>query len=186
MAWLGLGLLGAAGCSGAPPQARYMTVDGDGSGSTVDADGDSSTSLGNVHFRQNLCAGYSLKPEYGQISYDHLQRFLTQQGFQVRVEYARRDLVYLDVSGNGIPEHRLRVAILDDNVRAGRELHEAILEHGAGAWGVHRANLAVLAPIGSTHQVAYFTTRSKLVCWGEVMMAGRDDTFVLAGGYREP
>jgi hypothetical protein len=123
---------------------------------------------------------------YGKLPVGDLESFLTRQGFQVRAGHARRDLVYLDVSGNGFHEHRLRVAILDDNAQAGRELHEAILEHGPGAWGVHRGNLAVLAPIGSVSQVVFFSTRSKLACWGEVMVAGRDDTFVLAGGYREP
>jgi hypothetical protein len=87
-------------------------------------------------------------------------------------------------AGGEIPA-RLRVAVLPNAQLAGRELHEALLEHGPGSWGVHRSNLAVLAPIGSPDQVVAFATKTQLACWGVITTSGRDDTFVITGGYTE-
>ena len=81
---------------------------------------------------------------------------------------------------------RLRVAILPDAPAAGRDLHEAILQHGTGSWGVHRGNLAVLAPIGDPDEIVSFAAKTKLACWGVLTLAGRDDSFVTPGGYFEP
>lgn len=183
-AWVSVAL---GGCGGST-QAAYLR-DGDSAFAerqTRDADGDSSLSLGDAHFNAELCRGFDLTPKYDPIDAGELEDFLRKQGYQVELTSARPDLVYLDVSGNGEQKVRLRVAILEDRAHAGRDLHEAILQHGPGSWGVHRSNLAVLAPIGSMTQVVTFAGRSRLACWGELMMAGRDDTFVVAGGYREP
>ena len=68
---------------------------------------------------------------------------------------------------------------------AGRELAEAIAQHGPGSWGVHRSNIAVLGPLGDTDHDLAFAARVKLVCWGVFTIAGQDDTVVIPGGYRE-
>jgi hypothetical protein len=60
-----------------------------------------------------------------------------------------------------------------------------LLEHGSGAWGVHRSNLAVLGPAGSHADDVTFAAKTKLACWGVFTIAGRDDTFVVPGGYTE-
>src|SRR5262249_59615197 len=116
----------------------------------------------------------------------NLIEFLSRQQYDVRVERPRSDLVYLNVTGAGTEGPvRLRVAILKSSAEAGRELHEAILQHGPGSWGVHRSNLAVLAPIGDADEVVSFAVKTKLACWGVLTMAGLDDTFVVPGGYLE-
>lgn len=138
-----------------------------------------------LRFKASVCRDFDLTPETKELGHQDLARFLGQRGYEVKTHRAREDLVYMEVTRKGQQPIRLRVAILEDSVTAGRSLHEAILEHGPGAWGVHRGNIAVLAPIGSTQKIVYFAALSKLACWGELMLAGRDDAFAIPGGYRE-
>src|SRR5258708_15311835 len=114
-----------------------------------------SAELGEARLRPDVCQGVvENAPDRAHLDHTALVQFLVRQGFQTNVTRARSDLVYVDVadSGGGEPT-RLRVAILDDAPAAGQDLHHAILQHGPGAWGVHRSNLAVLAPIGSLGQI---------------------------------
>jgi len=74
---------------------------------------------------------------------------------------------------------------LDNADQAGSELHEALLQHGEGAWGVHRSNLAALIPTGPYTEALAFAAKTKLACWGVFTAAGTDDTFVVPGGYFE-
>ena len=111
---------------------------------------------------------------------------MSKQQLDVRVERPRSDLTYLIVTGAGTESPvRLRVAILKNADEAGRELHEAILQHGPGSWGVRRSNLAVLGPIGTLEDDLTFAAKTKLSCWGMFMTAGRDDTYAVPGAYRE-
>jgi hypothetical protein len=127
------------------------------------------------------------KPESARLDEAALVSFLQHNGYETRTVRARGDLVYVDVlnAGNGNQPVRLRVAVLDDAQAAANDLHSAILEHGPGSWGVHRSNLAVLAPIGDMSQILEFAGKSKLACWGVLTVAGRDDDFVVPGGYME-
>jgi hypothetical protein len=125
-------------------------------------------------------------PESKKLDEGNLIEFLARQQLDVRVERPRSDLIYLNVTGAGTQSPvRLRVAILKSADEAGRELHEAILQHGPGSWGVRRANLAVLGPIGSLQDDLTFAAKTKLSCWGMFMTAGRDDTYAVPGAYRE-
>ncbi|MCB9589724.1 MAG: hypothetical protein H6718_30195 [Polyangiaceae bacterium] len=181
---LGSALLGCGG----PSQAVYLTETNRGYAreNTEGFDEESgSMKPGGVRLNAKACEGYDLQPDYKSLSYQELVQFLQQRGFKVKVTQRRSDLVYLDLTGKGDSVVRLRVATLGDAQEAGRDLHQAILEHGPGTWGVHRSNLAVLGPIGNTEKVVYFAVRSKLACWGELMIAGRDDLFVIPGGYQE-
>lgn len=144
-----------------------------------------SGSLGELRFKPSVCRGESLKPEFEPLTEESLARFLRAKGYEVRRIRARSDLIYLEIRHSNGTDLRLRIAILKDANAAGRELHEAILEHGPGSWGFHRSNLAVLAPIGSLGQIISFATDSKVACWGVVTAAGLDDTFVIPGGYTE-
>ena len=132
-----------------------------------------------------VCEGESLTPEFGTLNEEDLVTFLEKHGYKTRIVRARRDLVYVDAFTSGDDFVRLRVALLPSPAAAGRELHEAILDHGPGSWGVHRSNLAVLAPIGSYAQIISFASESKLSCWGVLTVAGLDDTLVVPGGYME-
>lgn len=171
-----------AACGESAPPTAYMTTPGGG-----DRYSRGSMTLGEVHLRSDVCQGVAEnRPESAHLDEGALAAFLQRQGFQTSVIRARSDLVYLDVTGAGGERPvRLRVAILDDARGAAADLHKALLEHGDGSWGVHRSNLAVLAPIGSVDQILEFAGRSKLACWGVLTVAGRDDDFVVPGGYME-
>jgi hypothetical protein len=142
--------------------------------------------LDQLRFKEGLCGGEPMKPERAKLAVGDVIAFLKRQNLDVRVERPRADLVYAVVNGAGTSGPvRLRIAILDDAEAAGLELHEAILEHGQGSWGVHRSNLAVLGPIGDHRDDIVFAAKTKLACWGVFTIAGRDDSFVVPGGYLE-
>jgi hypothetical protein len=139
-----------------------------------------------LRFRSSTCEGENLEPDVARLEPNHLIRFLERQSIAVQIERPRADLTYLVLSGVGTAEPvRLRVAILENANLAGEELHAAMLQHGTGSWGVRRSNLAVLGPVGSAEDDLAFAGKTKLSCWGVFSMAGRDDTIVVPGGYRE-
>lgn len=142
--------------------------------------------LGDLVFRREVCEGEDLTPEYDRLDENDLIRFLEARKVKLRVERPRDDLAYLIVDdGRTKQPARLRVAILENADEAGRELAEAIAQHGNGSWGVHRSNLAVLGPVGDTSHDLAFAAETKLVCWGVFTIVGSRDTVVIPGGYRE-
>jgi hypothetical protein len=172
----------AAGCGEPPPPTAYLTTPG-GGGSYARA----SLSLGEARLRPEVCKDVQEnKPDQTHLDENAVASFLQRQGLQTSIVRARSDLVYIDVTNAG-GDHpvRLRVAVLEDARAAGADLHKAILDHGDGSWGVHRSNLAVLGPIGSVDQILEFAGKTKLACWGVLTVAGRDDDFVIPGGYME-
>lgn len=187
---LGCFLLGATACSvsggaqlNSQPtgniSARVRDVDPDDLGK-----GNSSRGLDDTRFRREVCQDVDTRPDYSHLTAEHFLNQLKAAGLEFTVEKAREDLIYVDVkSSNGVS--RFRVATLPSAPEAGRHLHEAILQHGPGSWGVHRSNLAVLGPVGDSEQVIDFAATTKLCCWGVLTVAGRDDTFVIPGGYLE-
>ncbi|HET9958727.1 MAG TPA: hypothetical protein VFQ61_29745 [Polyangiaceae bacterium] len=175
----------ATGCGPAPmlrmtDGSNYRSFVQDRSGGAPTED------LSRLRFRPELCQGEDLRPETATLDELHLVRFLEKQGIDVRVERPRADLTYLLISGQGTQTPiRVRVAILTDADAAGRELHEAMLQHGPGSWGVHRSNLAVLGPIGEPADNMTFAAKTKLACWGVFSVTGTDDAFTVPGAYRE-
>lgn len=148
--------------------------------------GSAGSDLADWQFKPGLCQGDNLDQDVGLLNENDFIGFLNKQGLDTRIERQREDLVYVNVTGAGLSSPvRLRVAILKSADEAGRDLHEAILQHGEGSWGVHRANLAVLGPIGDPTDDVAFAAKSKLACWGVFTIAGRDDSFVVPGGYFE-
>ncbi len=142
--------------------------------------------LAALQFKPGLCDGENLRQEVAPLTEASFLSFLERQGLDVRVERQRADLVYANLTGGGAATPvRMRIAILNSADEAGRELHEAILQHGKGSWGVHRSNLAVLGPIGQPEDDLAFAARTKLACWGVFTIAGTDDTFVVPGAYLE-
>lgn len=142
--------------------------------------------LAEVRFNPNLCSGEPMTPDHTRLDENNLVQFLSRQHLDVRIDRPRADLVYLNITGAGTDAPvRMRVAILDTPDLAGNELHEALLQHGEGAWGVHRSNLAALVAFGTYSESIAFAAKTKLACWGVFTTAGRDDTFVVPGGYLE-
>lgn len=148
---------------------------------------DGRLSLGEMRLQASVCNGIDVKPEYATLDEQSIVKFLKARGLPVRMERARADLFYVELQVNPETDEwaRLRVAVLQSPVQAGRELHDAVLQHGPGSWGIHRANLAVLGPIGSVPDIIAFVGKTKLSCWGVLTVAGRDDSFVVPGNYRE-
>jgi hypothetical protein len=160
---------------------------------------------GSRRLRESLCATAAL-PAVAGGNDDALVAFLEARGLAVRTLRERSDLVYLDVaprnsasapgaappgaspsgaaspSGRGV---RLRVATLPTAAEAGQELHRALLQQGQGAWGVRRGNVAVLAERAPFEVALSFAAETGLACWGVLTVAGRDDAFVVPGGYQE-
>jgi len=175
--------LAASGCSSALRASDQLA------GRTyVEGFGGESRSVvpGRVRLRASVCADVPLAEERRALHYDDFVQFLRNRGYQCSESKARPDLVYVDVTGPGLPESvRFRVAVLASAGDAGRDLHLAVLQHGKGRWGVHRSNLAVLGPEGTYDDILAFAARSKLACWGVLTLVGLDDTFVIPGGYAE-
>lgn len=146
--------------------------------------GDRSTGLAKLRFKENTCNGYDLSPEKDLLTIDSLKAHLRYRAISFTVTPERDDLHLFDLDIKG-EKAQLRVATLKSSREAGRHLHTALLEHGQGYWGVHRGNLAVLAPAGSANETTGFAIKTGLLCWGVYTQAGRDDTFVIPGGYFE-
>jgi hypothetical protein len=147
---------------------------------------DSPEELGALVFRDKVCAGQELSPIYDRLDESDLLGFLQRRNLKVSVERPRLDLAYLLVDDQRTRKPaRLRVAILGNADEAGRELADAMVEHGEGSWGVHRSNLAVLGPVGDTTHDLAFAAEIGLACWGVFTVRGEKDTFVIPGGYRE-
>jgi hypothetical protein len=153
---------------------------------------DSSDDPVSMRFRPEVCEGFDLHPDYGTLNEASFVRFLQQQHFDVQIQRQQvdakdRELDYVFVSIPGIASPvPLRVAVLPSADDAGRSLLEGVLQRGPGSWGVHRSNLAVLGPTGSSGDDVAFAAATKLACWGAFTVAGTDDAFVVPGGYAEP
>ena len=92
----------------------------------VEGQGGKSGSLepGEMRFKRGVCKDMDMHVDYRLLDENNLAEFLRKQGFTLRAERARNDLVYFDVSGQGLKEPaRLRVAILKAPMDAARELH---------------------------------------------------------------
>jgi hypothetical protein len=178
-------LLGALSCGG-DPGLRMAHGSGVRAYVRERTGGSPGSDVAKLRFAPGVCEGESLRPDYERLDETSVTRFLERQHVDVRVERPRADLIYVYVNGTGSERSvRLRVAVLKNPDDAGRELHEALLEQGPGAWGVHRSNLAVLGPVGSVSDDIAFVGVTKLACWGVFTIADNDDAFVVPGAYTE-
>ncbi len=186
---LALSVLGACQSGGG---ARLVTKSGENAAANIRSndvespDSNADTSLGEFVIKPEACNGVERRPDYTALDVEDFEAFLTAQQVTFQRVRARDDLHYVDAKIDG-EAVRFRVATLTNSRDAARDLYEALLQHGRGSWGVHRSNVAVLAPIAeSPDDIVGFAIRTKLACWGVLMAAGRDDAFVVTGGYYEP
>ncbi len=120
------------------------------------------------------------------LNQEDFNRFLEAQGVKIEPRKARNNLYWYDFPNGGeAPKNfvRLRLAVLEDSPHASADLHQSILEHGPGWWGVRRSNLALLAPRTSLQTALSFALKYKLPCWGMFTYGGLDDAYVLPGPY---
>jgi len=182
---VGLSLAAGVGCSGRGGAAISTKSASAGGSLTTEARPDGrGPKAGHSRFNAQLCEGVDLRPEGKHLTVEDLDKHLRALGFEPKAQRERENLHLLDVTAGG-RSVRLRVATLDNAREAGRDLHVALLGHGNGYWGVHRSNLAVLATPGPDEPNGDFAVATKLPCWGVFTTAGRDDTFVVPGGYFE-
>jgi hypothetical protein len=176
-----------AGCGG---HASQMPAGPDWRQYVVDRPGASGTSA--LEWRPDVCARADLHADYHLLNETSLVAFLRDQQLDARVERQpveanKPGLVFVFVSSPGSSQAvPLRVAILPSADEAGRDLYDALLQRGSGAWGVHRANLAVLGPYGNKEDDLQFAAKTRLACWGTFTFSDGDDAFVVQGGYAEP
>jgi hypothetical protein len=176
-----------AGCGGHPSQ---MPAGPDWRQYVVDRPGGSGASA--YEWRPDVCAHVDLHPDYRVLNENSLVAFLRDQQLDARVERQpveanKPGLVFVFVTSPGSSQPvPLRVAILPSSDEAGKDLYDALLQRGSGAWGVHRANLAILGPSGNKEDDLQFAAKTRLACWGAFTLADGDDAIVVQGGYAEP
>jgi hypothetical protein len=155
---------------------------------TPEGDPGPSISLSNFKIAPKTCEGIDTRMVTGPLDQEDLSRFFAGRGVTLKPKKARDDLWWYEFKASddaGAGSVRLRVAILKDRNGAAKDLHDSLLQHGPGWWGVRRGNLAVLAPRTSLSEALRFAVKYKLVCWGMFSYAGADDVYVVAGGYSE-
>lgn len=184
---------GLAGCAGIEADVAYpndMPSDYDKFLVTPEGGSSPSLSLGAFKVKTEACQGVDLHPITQPLNQDDLARFLETQGVKIVPKKARANLYWFDFPNgtkHGYPRGftRLRVAILDNPGAAAKDLHDSLLDHGPGWWGVRRSNIAILAPKTGVGEAMSFAVKYKLACWGIVGYAGRDDAYVIPGPYAE-
>ncbi len=188
LAWAGLSMI--ALCSGGCSAQGKLSLSGASAKAGADqievrkGGGDRSTRLSRLRVEEAVCREDDLTPEKNPLTISDLKKYFTSRSIPFSVNPERDDLHLFDVEVDG-EKAQLRVATLGSAHEAGRHLHQALLEHGKGYWGVHRGNLAILAPSGSPEEGIGFASKSGLLCWGVYTQAGRDDSFAVPGGYFE-
>lgn len=180
--------LGAPACSGIdagvtypndlPEVDRYLLTPENGAEPPL--------TLGQFKVGPETCKGIDTHPVTQKLAPDDLSRFLSAQGAgSIAPKQARSNLYWFDFPASDKSFVRLRLAVLEDAKHATQDLHDAVLQHGPGWWGVRRSNLAVLAPKASLREAMAFAIKYKLVCWGVFTYAGNDDAYVVPGPYAE-
>ncbi len=183
-------LLSLTSCVGLDNEIQYPDVsdiDLEDYLQTPEGDDDPSVAFGKFKIDPKTCQGIDQRMVTGPLDQEDLQRFFATRGLQQKPKRARDDLWWFEFKDQeeGEGSVRLRLAILKDRNGAAKELHDSLLQHGPGWWGVRRGNLAVLAPKTSLSEALRFAIKYRLVCWGSFTYTGVDDVYVIAGGYSE-
>lgn len=155
---------------------------------TPEGDEDPSVTLSEFKIAPKTCSGIDTKMVNGPLDQEDVNRFFAARGLQLKAKKARNDLWWYEFPAGDSPDDgfvRLRLAVLKDRDAAAKDLHDSLLQHGPGWWGVRRGNLAILAPKASLDEALRFAIKYRLVCWGMFTYTGVDDAYVVAGGYSE-
>ncbi len=152
---------------------------------TPEGESDPSVSFGAFRVRPEACQGIDTHSITQKLGQDDFARLLEHEGVKVEAKKARGNLYWYDFPTGEGGFVRLRLAVTDDASTGAKYLHESLLEHGPGWWGLRRSNLAILAPKASLREGLSFAIKHKLVCWGMFTMAGNDDAYVVPGPYTE-
>lgn len=184
---------GATGCVGISSGVDYPSDLPDPGPHLLSPEGeeDPSVRLNGFVIKDDACKGIDTHAITQKLSQDDFARFLETQNIKLEPKKARENLYWFDVptgeakDGQPPPFLRLRLAILEDKFGASKDLHESLLDHGPGWWGVRRGNLAILAPKTSLDEAVSFAIKYKLVCWGMMQYTGTEDVYGVPGPYTE-
>ncbi len=148
-----------------------------------------SVSLTHFKFSKKSCEGIDTRMALADLDQEDLTRFFAARGLNLKPRKARGDLYWYEITSQEEGEEpevlRLRLAVLKDRFAAAKDLHDSLLQHGPGWWGLRRGNLALLAPKSDLGNAVRFAVKYKLQCWGSFTYAGVDDAYVVSGGYTE-
>jgi hypothetical protein len=154
---------------------------------TPEGDTGPAVTLGAFKFAPNICQGIDVHAQTAPLMAEDFTSFLDKQGMKVAPLAARPDLYWYDFpNGQDKGRVRARLAILPSAPLAAKDLHDSVLDHGPGWWGVRRGNLALLMPKADLGEAVAFAVKHKLMCWGIFTYSGRDDAYVVPGPYSEP
>ncbi len=184
-----LAALASFGCRGIDADVTYPgdLPSLDNQLQSPEGDNDASVTLGAFKFAPAVCQGVDVHAQTAPLTAQDLAAFLDKQGVKVTPIQARPDLYWFDIpNGQENGKLRLRLAILASPALAAKDLHDAVLDHGPGWWGVRRSNLALLLPKAGLDEALAFSVKYKLPCWGIFTYAGHDDAYVVPGPYSEP
>jgi hypothetical protein len=184
-----IGLACLAGCRGIDADVQYPDdlPSPDNQLQTPEGENDPSVTLGAFKFAPSICQGIDVHAQTAPLTPDDFAVFLEKQGTKVTPVAARPDLYWFDFpNGQDKGRVRARLAILTSSALAAKDLHDSVLDHGPGWWGLRRSNLALLMPKADLDEALAFTIKHKLMCWGIFTYAGRDDAYVVPGPYSEP
>ncbi|MFO0615519.1 MAG: hypothetical protein U0414_23195 [Polyangiaceae bacterium] len=177
----------ASGCVGIASGITYpdvSDVDLDKYLLTPEGDPNPSVSLSHFKIAPSTCKDIDHGVVTTDLGPEDLGRFFATQNVKVEQQQARDNLYWFGF-GAGDDAVKLRLAILKNPNAAAKDLHDSLVEHGPGWWGVRRGNLALLAPKAGLGEALRFAIKTKLVCWGVFTYAGADDVYVTVGGYSE-
>jgi hypothetical protein len=156
-----------------------------------DQDGEASVRLNGMVIKEDVCKDIDTHPVTQKLSPEDFARYLEARGIKIEPRKARDNLYWFDFptgkakEGEKAPFVRLRLAVLRDQFSASRDLHESLLDHGPGWWGLRRSNLAILAPKADLSTALGFALKHKLVCWGMFAYSGAEDVYVVPGPYTQ-
>lgn len=156
-----------------------------------DQDGEASIRLNGFVIKDDVCKDIDTHPITQKLSPEDFARYLEERGIKIEPRKARDNLFWFDFPTGENKEGeerkfvRLRLAVLRDQFAASRDLHESLLDHGPGWWGLRRSNLAVLAPKTELSTALGFALKHKLVCWGMFAYSGTEDVYVVPGPYTQ-
>jgi hypothetical protein len=185
---LALGVTGCAGLGSGIDYPSDLNTDIGPQLLTPENEGDPPVAFNRVKIAPRACEKIDTHAVTAPLNQEDFTRYLEAQGVKIEPRKARNNLYWYDFpNGEAAPNNfvRLRLAVLDDQAHASADLHQSILEHGPGWWGVRRSNLAVLAPKTGLREALAFALKYKLPCWGIFTYGGLDDAYVVPGPYGE-
>lgn len=170
------------GCQARRPPLATSDVKAKAGGYVVTLDPDEPP-LSALRFLR-ACTAQQPRPASARSDAGALAAFVRARGLTAEAVRVEEHLELVTLLVPGFNHFKLRVAEFKDRVEAGAELERALLERQPGTWGLHRGNLAALAPQAAPHQdIITLAAETHLACWATLMIRAEEEVMVIGGGY---